>query len=77
MAYAVGRRQATYPAVLNGAKEMATQLFLHDQIPFLEIEDSVKAALEAHQPIENPTLDELIEADSWARNFVKMRNGVN
>ena len=76
IAYAVGRRQATYPAVLNGAKEMATQLFLKDQVPFLEIEESVIAALKAHQPIENPNLDELIEADKWARNFVLERNGV-
>lgn len=76
IAYAVGRRQATYPAVLNGAKEMATQLFLKDQVPFLEIEDSVVAALKAHQPIENPNLDQLIEADAWARQFVKDRNGV-
>ena len=76
IAYAVGRRGASYPAVLNGAKEMATQLFLKDQVPFLEIEDSVIAALKAHEPIENPNLDELIRADSWARDFVKKRNGV-
>ena len=41
-----------------------------------EIEESVIAALKAHQPIENPNLDELIEADKWARNFVLERNGV-
>lgn len=76
IAYEVGKRQATYPAVLNGAKEMATALFLKDKIPFLEIEDSVIAALKAHQPIENPNVDELIEADCWARNFVLERNGV-
>ena len=55
---------------------MATALFLKDKIPFLEIEDSVIAALKAHQPIENPNVDELIEADCWARNFVLERNGV-
>lgn len=76
IAYAVGREQKTYPAVLNGAKEMATALFLKDQISFLEIEYSVIAALKAHQPIENPTLDDLIEADSWARSFVRNRIGV-
>jgi len=77
IAYEVGKRQATYPAVLNGAKEMATQLFLKDQVPFLEIEDSVIAALKDHQPIENPNLEELIEADRWAREYVLKRNGVN
>ncbi len=76
IAYAVGRAGESYPAVLNGAKEMATQLFLKGQVPFLEIEDSVVAALKAHQVIMNPNLDELIATDAWARNFVKERNGV-
>lgn len=75
IAYAVGRAQATYPAVLNGAKEQATALFLKDQISFLEIEYSVIAALKAHHPIENPTLDDLMAADRWARNFVIERIG--
>lgn len=73
MAYAVGRAQQTYPAVLNGAKEMATQLFLKDQISFLDIETLVKEALMAHQPLESFDLDDLVEADAWARNFVLER----
>lgn len=77
IAYAVGKEQKTYPAVLNGAKEQATALFLKDKIPFLEIEYSVVAALKAHQPIENPTLDDLINADTWARTFVLDRIGEN
>lgn len=77
IAYAVGKEQKTYPAVLNGAKEQATALFLKDKIPFLEIEYSVVAALKAHQPIENPTLDDLINADTWARAFVLDRIGEN
>lgn len=75
MAYAVGRRQATYPAVLNGAKEQATALFLKDQISFLEIEYSVMEALKAHRPVENPTLEDLMAADQWARQFVRDRIG--
>ena len=77
IAYAVGREQKTYPAVLNGAKEQATALFLKDKIAFLEIEYSVIAALKAHQPIDNPSLDDLIAADSWARAFVLERIGEN
>ena len=77
MAYAVGRRQATYPAVLNGAKEKATALFLKDKISFLEIEYSVKEALKAHQPVEDPTLEDLMSADKWAREFVLKRIGEN
>ena len=77
IAYAVGREQKTYPAVLNGAKEQATALFLKDKIAFLEIEYSVIAALKAHQPIDNPSLDDLITADSWARAFVLERIGEN
>lgn len=77
MAYAVGKAGGTYPAVLNGAKEQATALFLEDRIAFLEIENSVAAALQAHRPVTQPNLDDLIAADAWARAFVLNRIGEN
>lgn len=73
MAYAVGRAQKTYPAVLNGAKEMATQLFLKDKIAFLDIERLVKEALQAHHPLDTFDIDDLVSVDEWARNFVLER----
>ena len=58
------------PCVLNGANEQANELFRNGKIEFLQIEELVEKALSCHKKIENPTLNELIDIDSWARNFV-------
>ncbi len=58
------------PSVLNAANEQAVDRFLKGDIRFLEIEASVEAALQAHELIEEPSLDQILEADRWAREFV-------
>lgn len=75
MAYDAGRLGGTRPAVLNAAKEVATQAFLADQISFLEIEECVADCLKNHRAIEEPTLDDLIMCDLWARRHVRQRIG--
>ena len=64
------------PCVLNGANEEANSLFLQNKIKFLDIEKYVEEAMRAHTLVLNPSLDELIEIDQWARNFVKKKVGV-
>ncbi len=71
LAYEAGRTGGSLPCVLNGANEEANSLFLNNKIKFLDIEMLVEAAMRAHTLVENPSLDELIEIDAWARNFVK------
>ena len=58
------------PCVLNGANEQANELFRNGKIEFLEIENLVEKALNKHQLVKNPTLEQLIKIDAWARNFV-------
>ena len=70
LAYKAGRTGGSMPCVLNGANEMANELFRNNKIEFLQIEELVKKALKAHQVISDPTLEQLVEVDSWARNFV-------
>ncbi len=70
LAYKAGRTGGSMPCVLNGANEVAVDLFLHDKISFLQIETLVEEAMNAHEPIDNPSLDQLIEIDQWARQFV-------
>lgn len=71
LAYKAGKRGGSLPCVLNGANEMANLLFREGHIRFLDIEDLVEKAMNAHQVLDDPTLDQLIEIDQWARNFVK------
>lgn len=70
LAYQAGKTGGSMPCVLNGANEMANELFRNNKIEFLQIEELVEKALKAHQVVSNPTLEQLVEIDSWARNFV-------
>ncbi len=75
LAYKAGRRGGSLPCVLNGANEMGNLLFREGKIKFLDIERLVEEAMDNHQVVDNPSLEELIEIDRWARNFVKERVG--
>jgi 1-deoxy-D-xylulose-5-phosphate reductoisomerase len=68
LALDAGRRGGTYPAALCAADEIAVELFLRNRIDFLQIAEIIDRTLSLHQSIDNPTLDEIMEADRWARN---------
>jgi len=65
-----GKKGQTYPAVLNGANEVAVQMFLDHQIAFDQIVPLVADALDAHDPQPVASLEVLFEADAWARRTV-------
>jgi 1-deoxy-D-xylulose-5-phosphate reductoisomerase len=69
LAYEAGRRGGTYPTVLNAANEVAVARFLDHDVRYPRIAELIDAALQAHTPRPVPTLDEVIEADTWARDF--------
>jgi 1-deoxy-D-xylulose-5-phosphate reductoisomerase len=69
LAYESGRRGGTYPTVLNAANEEAVARFLGNDLGFIQIAQLIDAALQAHTPRPIPTLEEVIEADAWAREF--------
>jgi 1-deoxy-D-xylulose-5-phosphate reductoisomerase len=69
LAYEAGRRGGTYPTVLNAANEVAVQRFLDGDLGFTIIAALIAAALEAHTPHAVPSLDEVLEADRWAREY--------
>ena len=58
------------PCVLNAANEVANKAFRDGKIRFLDIYHLVEEAMKQHQPIENPTLEELLEIDQKTRNSV-------
>lgn len=67
LAIEAGRQGGTYPAVLCAADEVAVELFLSRRIKFIDIANLVGQALEQHQFIAHPTLEEIMAADTWAR----------
>jgi 1-deoxy-D-xylulose-5-phosphate reductoisomerase len=62
------------PAVLNAANEEAVTAFLAGEMPFSGIVSTVERALEAF-PGGGDGLLEILEADRWAREYVKDTSG--
>jgi len=67
LAVEAGRSGGTYPAVLCAADEVAVQLFLSHRITFTDIATIVQNTLGEHRNINQPSLKEILAADSWAR----------
>jgi 1-deoxy-D-xylulose-5-phosphate reductoisomerase len=67
LALEAGQRGGTCPAVLSAADEVAVELFLDGRIGFADIPRLVADALEQHRSIADPSLDDIIAADEWAR----------
>ncbi len=70
LAICAGKQGGTMPTVLNGANEAAVSLFLQGKLGFLAIADAVEAAMQAHEICMNPTLEDIFDADLWAREYV-------
>ncbi|MCA2717377.1 1-deoxy-D-xylulose-5-phosphate reductoisomerase [Microcystis sp. M169S2] len=72
LAYAAGRAGGAMPAVLNAANEQAVALFLEEKISFLDIPRVIEKVCDRFT-IHNsstPSLDDILSADSWARQEV-------
>jgi 1-deoxy-D-xylulose-5-phosphate reductoisomerase len=67
LAIEAGRRGGSYPAVLNAANETAVELFLNGLVRFDQISELVELALDRHVPVRSPALEDVLEADRWAR----------
>ena len=57
-------------AILNGANEAAVGMFLKDEIGFNDIPRKVRHALDTVPAQQNPTLEDILEADRLARAAV-------
>lgn len=71
LAYEVGKKGGNLGAVMNGADEVAVELFLKEEISFLDIERCVIEAVKQISFIETPSLQDLIDSDKQARAFVR------
>ncbi|NDJ17852.1 1-deoxy-D-xylulose-5-phosphate reductoisomerase [Myxacorys almedinensis] len=69
LAYAMGRTGGCMPAILNAANEQVVALFLEEKIRFLDIPKLIEQVCDRYQSQNqaNPTLDDILAADQWAR----------
>ena len=70
LAYDVIKAGGSYPIVLNGANEAAVELFLNGKIKFIDIPALIKSAMDKHENHVSPSLENIVEIDSWSRRFV-------
>ncbi|MEW1735188.1 1-deoxy-D-xylulose-5-phosphate reductoisomerase [Nocardia beijingensis] len=75
LARAAGEAGGSVTAVYNAANEVAVQAFLDGAIRFPQIVGTVAAAVEAARQwrAEPDSLDEVLAADAWAREFAAAR----
>ncbi len=66
----VARAGGTAGAVVNAANEAAVEKFLNGQLQFTEIVPASQAVLDNHQFDPNPTVDDLMSIDVWAREEI-------
>jgi len=71
LAYQVAQAGGTAAAVFNAANECAVEAFLKGAIKLTRIMDLVEHCLDKHTIKQDVQLEDLLEADAWARDQVK------
>ena len=73
LAYEAGRIGGTMPTVFNAANERAVAKFLNREISYLTITDMIEGAMKGHTVKENPSVDEILEAEASAYDYIESR----
>jgi 1-deoxy-D-xylulose-5-phosphate reductoisomerase len=71
LAYEALRAGGSMPVVLNVANEVAVHRFLNGEIAFTSIPELIESAMNAHEFIEQPSLNDIIALEQWATNFTR------
>jgi len=70
LAYEVGKKAHSWPAVFNSANEEAVGLFLQNKIKFTSIYSCIEKTMEKHCEVRDPSLEDILSLDDWARKTV-------
>lgn len=70
LGFEVARIGGTAAVVFNAANEAAVEQFLGGKIRFVSIVELIERCLDKHDVKTNVSLEQLLEADSWARREV-------
>lgn len=75
LAYRAARRGGSLPTVFNAANEKAVSLLLQKKIRFLQIPEIIEASMEAHQVVDNPTVEQILETEAATYEYIKQKFG--
>ena len=67
LAFEACRTGGTLPAVMNAANEVAVEAFLSGRLSFMGIAHTIEKTMDRHQNTTEPSLEEILAADHWAR----------
>ena len=68
LAYSAAKVGGTLPTVLSSADEVVVRAFLNRQIGFMDIPNYLEEVMTRHDVTFQPTLDDILAADAWARS---------
>ncbi|NLI58229.1 MAG: 1-deoxy-D-xylulose-5-phosphate reductoisomerase [Clostridium sp.] len=71
LAYESIKTGGTMPAVMNAANEEVVGLFIEERLKFIQIPEIIESVMQKHTVRYNPSLEDIIEVDLWAREVVK------
>lgn len=70
LAYEAIRVGGSMPTVYNAANELAVSKFLNREIAYLDIVDTIEKCMKAHEVIENPSIEEILETEKAVHQFI-------
>ena len=75
LAYSAGETGGSMPTVFNAANEKAVNLFLNNQINYLEIPEIIEACMQQHKVIPNPSVEQILQAEEETYRFIMQQTG--
>ncbi len=75
LAYEAVHIGGTMPTVLNAADEVSVEAFLSGKLKFNEIYEIIKKVMDSHVAFQINTIEDVLEADSWARKMARKEIG--
>ena len=73
LAIEAGKKGGSLPTVFNAANEKAVALFLDRKIRYLQIPEIIRACMEEHKNIADPTVEEILKTEQETYEFIKSR----
>ena len=59
--------------ILDAVNDVAVSAFLNEQIRWIDIPSLIETVLSHHRRLENPSLEQILELDCWAREEATRR----
>jgi 1-deoxy-D-xylulose-5-phosphate reductoisomerase len=71
MGHEVIEKGGTMPAVFHGADTTAVKAFMDKKIKFMDIPVIIQNTMNAHEIINDPDLDAILNSEKWAEEYAK------